>query len=67
MALQAHTALPLALATPMSAVEDFYASSAFASFRKTQEAKGKAQTAMFGRLDVIAKQIGNLIKVMARR
>lgn len=57
----------MALATPMSAVADFYASSSFASFRKAQEAKGKAQTALFSRFDGIAKQVQSVAKVLSRR
>lgn len=49
----------------MSAVSDFYASSSFASFRKSIEGKAKTQAALFARFDGIAKQINGLGKVMA--
>lgn len=67
LALYAHTALPLALATPMSAASDFFQSAAFSSFRKSQEGKQKLSLALLGRFDGIAKQINGLAKVLARR
>ncbi len=67
LALHAHTALPLALATQMSDVTDFYQSSAFGNYRKAQEHRQKASVAMFGRLDGLAKQLQGLGKLLTGR
>lgn len=58
--------MPLALATPLSAVSDFYASSSFASYRKSVEGKAKAQAALFARFDGISKQINGLGNLLVK-
>ena len=67
LAIHASTALPLALGTHMSAVDDFYSSSAFASYRKINEAKAKLTQAYFGRFDAILKTLGNIGKALGKR
>lgn len=67
LALHANTALPLALATHQSEAAAFFASSAFASYRKTLEAKAKLTQSYFGRLDAIIKGISGLGKLLAKR
>jgi hypothetical protein len=67
LALHAHTALPLALATHMSDVADFYQSTAFGNYRKNQEGRQKLSMALFARFDGIAKQIQGLGKLLAGR
>lgn len=51
----------------MSAVADFYSSSAFASYRKTAEAKAKLTQAYFGRFDAVLKSLSNIGKLLSRR
>lgn len=51
----------------MSAVDDFYSSSAFASYRKTNEAKAKLTQAYFGRFDAVLKGVAALGKLLAKR
>jgi hypothetical protein len=65
LALHAHTALPLALGTHLSDVDDFYQSRAFGNHRKGQEARQKYATAVVERFDGLAKQIGGLGKMLA--
>lgn len=67
LALHANTALPLAHATHMSDVADFYQSSAFGNYRKSQEGRQKMAMAILLRFDAVMKQINGLGKVLAGR
>lgn len=51
----------------MSDAADFFRSSAFASYRKSQEGKQKLWLAMLGRFDGVSKQIGGLGRALSRR
>lgn len=67
LALHASTALPLAHATPMSDVADFYQSGAFGNYRKHQEGRQKLAMASLTRFDAVINQIHGLAKVLSRR
>lgn len=67
LALHGGTAFTLALDLPLSAVRDFYESSAFTSYRKGQEAQQKLTIAVLGRIDNVVRAIGNLGKALAGR
>lgn len=67
LAIHAHTALPLALDTPMSAVRDFFESGAFTNYRKGLEARQKLSMAMLQRFEAVIKSIGGLGKLLAGR
>lgn len=67
LAIHAHTALPLALATPLSAVRDFFESTAFTNYRKSLEARQKLSMATLGRFDAVLKAMGGLGKLLAGR
>ena len=67
LSIHAHTPLPLAEATPLSSITDFYASGSFADYRKSVETKHKVQQAMFARFDAVIKGIGGLGKLLAKR
>lgn len=67
LALHASTALPQALATPLSAAGDFFESSAFASYRKSLEARQKLSLAVLQRFEAVIKSMGGLGKLLAGR
>lgn len=67
LALHASTALPQALATPLSAAGDFFESSAFAGYRKSLEARQKLSLAVLQRFEVTIKSIGSLGNLLAKR
>ena len=67
LAIHAHTALPLALATPMSAARDFFDSKAFANYRKSLESRQKLSLAVLQRFEGVIKAMGGLGKLLARR
>ncbi len=60
LALHAHTALPLAHATPMSDVNDFFGSNEFDAFRKTIEGRQRLAMAYIERMDGLSKQLGGV-------
>ena len=60
LALYAHTALPLALATPLSDVQSFFKSKTFMDYSKQQENRGKTITSLFDRLNTIVRAINAL-------
>lgn len=67
LALHAHTALPLALATPMSAMRDFFESAAFTNYRKSLESRQKMSLAVLQRFEAVIKSMGGLGKLLAGR
>ncbi len=64
LVIHGHTPLPQALATPMSAVRDFFESSAFANYRKSLEAKQKLSLALLQRFEAVLKSIGGIGKLL---
>lgn len=67
LAIHAHTALPLALATPMSAAADFFQSRAFTNYRKGLEGRQKMSLAVLQRFEAVIKSMGGLGKLLAGR
>lgn len=66
LAVHSNTALPLALQTAISDVDDFFASKTFKDFSESKKNQAKNTTAMFARLDGISKAIGALIKTVGQ-
>ena len=67
LAIHANTALPMALATPLSAVRDFFESNAFANYRKSLESRQKLSLAILQRFESVIKSMGGLGKLLAGR
>lgn len=67
LAIHAHTALPLAYATPLSVARDFFESGAFTNYRKSLESRQKLSVAMLTRFDGVIKAMGGLGKLLAGR
>lgn len=67
LVLHGNTPLPLALATPMSAVQDFFSSEPFSQYRKGLEGKAKLVNANFARMDAIIKGMSRLGKLLATK
>jgi hypothetical protein len=67
LAIHAHTALPLALGTPMSDVRDFFESGAFTNYRKSLESRHKLSLAILQRFEAVIKSMGGLGKLLSGR
>jgi len=67
LALHAHTALPLALATPMSAASDYFASKSFTGYVKQLEAQAKLAGVVLQGINAVVTSIGMLGKALTRR
>ena len=67
LTLHGSTPLPLALATPISAAADFFASEPFQGRLKEIEARHKGTLLLHQRIDAVIRAIGNLGKALAWR
>lgn len=67
LAINANTALPLALSVTLSDAADFFESGAFTNFRKGLEAKQRMNSAVLQHIGAVVKSIGELGKVLSRR
>lgn len=67
LALHGATPLPMALATPMSAASDFFASETFQGRLKDIETRQKGTLLLHQRIDAVVRAIGNLGQTLARR
>lgn len=67
LCIHGNTPLPMAHDAPLSMVADHFRSSAFASYRKSEEGRQKLALAVIGRLDGMLKSLGWLGKALSRR
>jgi len=67
LTLHGGTPLPLALATPISAAADFFASEPFQGRLKEVEARHKGTLLLHQRIDAVVRAIGNLGQALSRR
>lgn len=66
LALHGHTALPLALTTPMSAAVDYFGSKPFANYIKQLEAQAKLGGVILQGINAVVESIGMLGKALRR-
>lgn len=67
LTLHGATPLPMALATPMSAAADFFASEPFQGRLKDIEARHKGTLLLHQRIDAVVRAVGNLGQAAVRR
>lgn len=67
LTLHGATPVPMALATPLSAAADFFASEPFQGRLKEIEARHKGTLLLHQRIDAVVRVIGNLGQALARR
>jgi len=67
LTLHGATPLPMALATPMCAAADFFASEPFQGRLKDIETNHKATQLLHQRIDAVVRAVGHLGQLLARR
>lgn len=67
LALHANSSVLDAMNTPMSMSADFFGSSAFADFRKLQEARQRMSGAILQQVGNVTSSISGLAKALVRR